>query len=716
MKKYIAILSAIAMLLISGCSGNENPVPAATSEADSESFVPDVITSESASESTAGTTVEVEAPARFPEPMFRESSLYFERMTSDDAESNFRSAASAKKENSAGELGLELISSFEDSGRYYYKLGNVQVNAFVDFRSENDISIIIDPAYMYNIPLPSLDFVPAENYVFDINGSKVVCDSLLVNAKCKIKHPTAENGETPLSYCTDGFRYAAVTMNVFISASEDGITATGELTEMENLTDSETALNVCLLGDDAFYGKSAAAGETYKALLTIKDKLLGDDIVGVNLIDLDFDDKPEVLVSRNAEENNDNIWKQFTDVDIYSVENSGLKYIGTLYNNDNGLVGAHGNVIGLKPLENGGKAWYTMSRKNLTDETNPNPADYLFTLKDGKLEFTEIFSSTGSFSVSFGDSEDAKYFMNGKELQFGVYYDYFPYYDPDYDGSSEAKPDWPYYTYGDYQASFGKWEIYGWLRRDYCQDITQTFSLFSDEFCSGGSDSWSVRKKLPVTERMADYKLANLTDAYYFGNYDPTLQNYYYEFLGGYAKPVIYLYPTETTDVTVKVELDGELTCTYPDYGGGWNVTASPDGTLVDKATGREYYCLYWEGESSAEWDMSRGEVVRGDDTADFLEEKLAEIGLSPRERNEFIIYWLPKMQQNEFNYITFHTEDYAAEVPLEVNPQPDSVLRVFMVYASVPEYFETQPQHFDGFRRNGFTLVEWGGGEAIVS
>ena len=80
---------------------------------------------------------------------------------------------------------------------------------------------------------------------------------------------------------------------------------------------------------------------------------------------------------------------------------------------------------------------------------------------------------------------------------------------------------------------------------------------------------------------------------------------------------------------------------------------------------------------------------------------------IKPRERNEIIIYWLPRMQQNEFNYITFHTEDYAAEVPLEVTPQPDSVLRVFMVYASVPEYFEGQPQHFDGLSRDGYKVVE---------
>ena len=47
-------------------------------------------------------------------------------------------------------------------------------------------------------------------------------------------------------------------------------------------------------------------------------------------------------------------------------------------------------------------------------------------------------------------------------------------------------------------------------------------------------------------------------------------------------KPVIYLYPEEETEVAVKLNLDGKLTCTYPAYENGWQVTAAPDGTLTD--------------------------------------------------------------------------------------------------------------------------------------
>lgn len=43
-------------------------------------------------------------------------------------------------------------------------------------------------------------------------------------------------------------------------------------------------------------------------------------------------------------------------------------------------------------------------------------------------------------------------------------------------------------------------------------------------------------------------------------------------------KPVIYLYPTEETEVTVKLDYAGEFICTYPEYDGEWKVNAFPDG------------------------------------------------------------------------------------------------------------------------------------------
>ena len=181
-----------------------------------------------------------------------------------------------------------------------------------------------------------------------------------------------------------------------------------------------------------------------------------------------------------------------------------------------------------------------------------------------------------------------------------------------------------------------------------------------------------------------------------------------------YYKPVIYLYPEVPTVCSVEVGFDGKLTCTYPTHGAnGWeNFTAHPDGTLVFP-DGKEYYALYWEGVQNAKWDFSSGYCVRGEDTAAFLEWALAQQGLTQREANEFIIYWLPLMQENPYNVISFQTDAYTDGVALDIVPAPDSLLRVFMAYYPADTMVDIQPQTFEGFVREGFTVVEWGGSQS---
>lgn len=179
------------------------------------------------------------------------------------------------------------------------------------------------------------------------------------------------------------------------------------------------------------------------------------------------------------------------------------------------------------------------------------------------------------------------------------------------------------------------------------------------------------------------------------------------------AKPVIYLYPQQETQVEVRLTLDGALTASYPDYGEGWQVVARPDGTLTDPDTGREFYCLFWEGTSRAEYDLSSGFVVPGADTAEFLEHTLERLGLNQREADEFIIYWLPRMEGNPYNLITFQTRAYTDAAALEVDPQPDTVIRVFMAWKPLEQPVEVEQQVLEPApERKGFTLVEWGGTE----
>ena len=157
--------------------------------------------------------------------------------------------------------------------------------------------------------------------------------------------------------------------------------------------------------------------------------------------------------------------------------------------------------------------------------------------------------------------------------------------------------------------------------------------------------------------------------------------------------------------------MDGRLTCTYPAYNDGWTVTASPDGTLTD-AKGRTYNYLYWEGETYARYDLSKGFCVKGEDTAVFLEDALEKLGLTRREANEFIVYWLPQMQDNPYNIISFQTGIYTNAAKLAVNPAPDTLIRVFMAWQASDTPVVLENQELSAPDRTGFTVVEWGGAE----
>lgn len=181
------------------------------------------------------------------------------------------------------------------------------------------------------------------------------------------------------------------------------------------------------------------------------------------------------------------------------------------------------------------------------------------------------------------------------------------------------------------------------------------------------------------------------------------------------AKPVIYLYPQQTQKVRVQLDFDGKLTSTYPTYPqDGWTVTAQPDGTLTDEQ-GRSYRYLFWEGVADDGWRLENGSFVKAEDARAFLEQSLSCLGLNELEQNDFISYWLPKLQANEESFVHFAAEQYTDRARLTVSPQPDSVLRVQMLMTGVDSSNRQQlsalpKQQLQGFARKGFTLVEWGG------
>lgn len=176
-------------------------------------------------------------------------------------------------------------------------------------------------------------------------------------------------------------------------------------------------------------------------------------------------------------------------------------------------------------------------------------------------------------------------------------------------------------------------------------------------------------------------------------------------------KPIIYIYPEQEQNVKVTLGSSDKLLISYPVYNNGWNILAKPDGTLIDNKTNRELYSLYYESENNVNFKIeNEGFVISKDEIIPFLEEKLEILGLNPREQEEFIIYWLPILQKNNYTYIRFATnEEINNNMSLQVEPSPDTMIRVLMVFKGLEEKINVKEQTLPKVTRNGYTVVEWG-------
>lgn len=175
-------------------------------------------------------------------------------------------------------------------------------------------------------------------------------------------------------------------------------------------------------------------------------------------------------------------------------------------------------------------------------------------------------------------------------------------------------------------------------------------------------------------------------------------------------KPILYLYPKENQIVNVRLEKGNLVKTSYPKYNNGWIVEASVDGNL--KIDDKNYYALYWDEYNMHEVDFSEGFYVEDKDAINFLEDKLNIIGLNEREANEFIMYWLPILEDNQKSIIYFElTDEREKNNRLIIEPTPDSLLRVVIHVKKVNEEPRNiKEQRLVSFERKGFTVVEWGG------
>ena len=252
---------------------------------------------------------------------------------------------------------------------------------------------------------------------------------------------------------------------------------------------------------------------------------------------------------------------------------------------------------------------------------------------------------------------------------------------------------------------------------NHCETVVEKLNLRS-----GPGEGYDSYLKLPKGAQLEEIGYNNNNTEWIFTCYNgqygwAKIANNgktYIEFSGGMAKPVIYLYPTTETVISVKLSLHtSKLSTTYPYYDDGWNVLAKPDGSLVNLSDGTNHSYLFWDSyDDRTHYDFSNGFCVSGSQTEAFLKDKLTYLGLSESEMNDFIVYWLPKMEHNDYNLISFQKDAYTDAAELNISPKPDSILRVFMAYIPLESEIEIAPQKLDRFNRIGYSVVEWGGAE----
>lgn len=577
----------------------------------------------------------------------------------------------------------------------YHLSDTITLNAFVSQNKDGVISFIPDPEYMHGIPVIANN---PEYMTFDINGNEIMLDSF--NITCS--DSAAKDFPKVFEERGTDFFYAKISFDgfdLYYDFDEGYKCSTCHVNQITPVTDDiDTMLNKTFAMDD--FNKDPEMSETYNVIMDNIDTIYDDYTHGLTLLDMDFDGKPELLVSDVFQREEDINNPVGVNVSVYRIEKEGLKYISTFPSSHRVVYSVY-NSLGLKTLSDGTRGWFS---------TSYNDEDFIYQLKGDQLTATQIFCKEKNDEYvdenGYTITEYDYYFMEELIVPNVIHEDITGIEGPASD---------THYEWNEYYSYWGNmWELVGKIREGYCSDITETYCLYNDwlsPYTNNNASIYTFSKHYALSEREISFNIAYMVDSFYLGEYNPASYSYEYRFLGDYAKPVIYLYPEEETNVSIRVELpeNGELTCTYPEYGYGWNVTALPDGTIYDK-DGNEYYCLYWEGNGSIMLEGGRGWCVEGKKSAEFLREKLLEIGLTAREANEFIIYWLPELQKNPYNVITLHTDDYARGIPLSVSPEPDSVIRVFMTFKASEEFVEIEPQMLPHYERNGFTLVEWGG------
>jgi hypothetical protein len=120
---------------------------------------------------------------------------------------------------------------------------------------------------------------------------------------------------------------------------------------------------------------------------------------------------------------------------------------------------------------------------------------------------------------------------------------------------------------------------------------------------------------------------------------------------------------------------------------------------------------LFYESTQPDIWQRNYGWIIKTDELESFFRKNLTNYGFNEREINDFIDYWILRLDDYAFYSIYPQTRDIIDDViQLDFSRQPENILRLFYVIKGHNQFQDklTAPT-IDNFRREGYSVAEWG-------
>ncbi|MBD3371116.1 MAG: hypothetical protein GF403_00180 [Candidatus Coatesbacteria bacterium] len=172
-------------------------------------------------------------------------------------------------------------------------------------------------------------------------------------------------------------------------------------------------------------------------------------------------------------------------------------------------------------------------------------------------------------------------------------------------------------------------------------------------------------------------------------------------------KPNIYLYPVEAGLVSVGLGFPqgGGITVSEPIYDHGWSVEITPAGVIDG-----EWDYLFYEAAAPDRWRREAGWVVAAENLETFFRENLSATGFYPAEIEDFVDWWIPRLDDAPYYALYPQYNDvYDGVITLSVEPEPRTVIRLIYVIEGLDEPLELPEPLIPAYEAGGFTVHEWG-------